>query len=68
MERLFLTLKMSILQSRHISDFSKGKVENLKSDFSLFLVKIQPQILFADVLERRQGFPDYKNVHFTESP
>ena len=56
MERLFLTLKMSILQSRHISDFSKEvnvQVENLKSDFSLFLVKIQPQILFADVLERR---------------
>ena len=36
------------------------KVENLKSDFSLFLVKIQPQILFADVLERRQAFQTIK--------
>ena len=46
------------------------QVVNLKFDLSLFFffIKIDLEILFPDVLDRRQGFPDYKNVHFTESP
>ena len=33
-------------------------IEKLKFDLSLFLVKIDQEILFADVLDRKKGFPD----------
>ena len=32
-------------------------IEKLKFDLSLFLVKIDQEILFADVLDRKKGFP-----------
>ena len=33
-------------------------IEKLKIDLSLFLVQIDQEILFADVLDRKKGFPD----------
>ena len=54
---------MCILQSRHSSDFFKGvnpwfklKIQNLI--FPCFSFKIDQEILFADVLDRKKGFPD----------
>ena len=66
-------MKMSNLQSRRISDISKGvnrtvKVEKLKFDLCLFLLWIDLVIVFADVLDGKKGFLDYENVQFTESP
>ena len=63
---------MSILQSPVLVIFPKGLIHGLswkiKIDLSLFLVKIELQTLFNDVLDRRKGFPDSKNVFFTETP
>ena len=39
----------------------------MKFDLSVLLVKIDLELLFADVLDQKKVFPDYKNVHFTES-
>ena len=54
--------KMSILHRYHTSDFSKGLTHGLswkmKFDLSLLLIKIDQEILFADVLDRNKGFPD----------
>ena len=44
------------------------KVKKLSFYLSLFLVKIGLEILVSDVLDRRNGFPGYRNVHFTELP
>ena len=52
---------MSILQSPILVIFPKGLIHGLswkiKIDLSLFLVKIELEIFFADVLDRRKGFP-----------
>ena len=51
---------MSILQSPVLVIFPKGLIDGLswkiKIDLSLFLVKIELQTLFNDVLDRRKGF------------
>ena len=55
--------KNDFLRTLHISDFSEQvtpglPIEKLKFDLSLFLVKIDQEILFADVLDGKKGFPD----------
>ena len=42
-------------------------VQKLKFHLSVFLVKIDLEIVFADVLDRQKGFPDYKNADFIKS-
>ena len=44
-----------------------GYVKNSKFDLSLVLVNIYLELMFVGVLDRKKVFPDYKNVHFTES-
>ena len=39
----------------------------MKFDLWLVLDKIDLEILFTDVLDRKKVLPEYKNVHFTES-
>ena len=63
---------MSILQSCHISDFSKGVNPWLSWKFKIwyffgFGQNIDLELLFADVLDQKKVLPDDKNVHFTES-
>ena len=45
-----------------------AKAVNLKFDFPLFLVKIDLEILFTDVVDREKGFPDWSHVDFAEPP
>ena len=40
-------------------------VKNLKFLLGLYLGKIGVEIVFGDVLDRKQAFPEYKNVDFT---
>ena len=42
--------------------------EKLKFYFSWFLVKMDLEVVFLFVLDRKKGFPDYKNFVFPESP
>ena len=39
-------------------------VKNLKFLLGLYLGKTGLKIVFGDVLDRKQAFPDYKNVDF----
>ena len=39
-------------------------VKNLKFLLGLYLGKTGLEIVFRDVLDRKQAFPDYKNVDF----
>ena len=39
-------------------------VKNLKFLLGLYLGKTGLEIVFGDVLDRKQAFPDYKNVDF----
>ena len=43
-------------------------VKTVKFLLCLHLGKIGLGIVFGDVLDRNQAFPDYKNVNFTWSP
>ena len=63
---------MSILQSRCVSDFSKGVNPWLSWKFKIYSFfgfgqNIDLQLLFADVLDQKKVLSEYKNVHFTES-
>ena len=42
--------------------------EKSKFYFSCSLVKMDLEVVFLFVLDRKKGFPDYKNVVFRESP
>ena len=42
-------------------------VKNVKFLLSLYLGKTGLEIVFGDVLDRKQAFLDYKNVDFTWS-
>ena len=42
-------------------------VKNVKFLLGLYLGKTGLEIVFGDVLDRKQAFPDYKNVNFTWS-
>ena len=63
---------MSVLQSRRVSDFSKGVSPWLSWKFKIYSFfgfgqNIDLQLLFADVLDQKKVLSEYKNVHFTES-
>ena len=63
---------MSVLQSRRVSDFSKGVNPWLSWKFKIYSFfgfgqNIDLQLLFADVLDQKKVLSEYKNVHFTES-
>ena len=68
--KAFQTRNLLFFQSRHIYNFSKPMVlaEKSKFYFSCSLVKMDLEVVFLFVLDRKKGFPDYKNVVFRESP
>ena len=53
---------MSNLQSHHIN------LLKLKFELCLFLLSIDLEMVFADVLDGKIGCLDYENVQFTELP
>ena len=72
--KLFQAIKISIYMVAKLN-FSKGLVHEFGQEFEisslLVLGKIVVEIVFGDVLDRNQAFPDYKmyeDVNFTWSP
>ena len=64
---------MSVLQSRRVSDFSKGVNPWLSWKFKIYSFfgfgqNIDLQLLFADVLDQKKVLSEYKNVPFNRVP